>query len=119
MMKRIQRSILSLLLMITMALTAVGAGSASADEHCAGMKSGMMAGMTDMAGMMGKSDPCQKKAPECMDMSGCILAAARLAEPLDLKHPIVWSTSVYSLISADIPSSMDIRPDHSPPRSIA
>lgn len=116
MMKRIQRSILSFLLMMTMALTAIGAASASADEHCAGMKSGVMSGM---AGMMGKSDPCQKKAPECMDMSGCILAAARLAEPLDLKHPIVWSTSVYSLISADIPSSMDIRPDHSPPRSIA
>ena len=111
-MKRIRRSILSLLLMMTMALTAVGAASASADEHCAGMKSGMM------SGMMGKSDPCQKKAPECVDMSGCILAAAKLAEPLDLKHPVVWSESVYSPISADIPSSMDIRPDHSPPRSI-
>lgn len=113
MMKRIRRSILSFLLMMTMALTAVGAASASADEHCAGMKSGMMSGMA------GKSDPCQKKAPDCMDMSGCILAAAKLAEPLDLKYPVVWSTSIYSLISADIPSSMDIRPDHSPPRSIA
>lgn len=112
----VRRYCLSLLLMMTMALTAIGAASASADEYCAGMKPGMMSGM---AGMMGKSDPCQKKAPDCMDMSGCILAAVKLAEPLDLKHPVVWSTSVYSLISADIPSSMDIRPDHSPPRSVA
>jgi hypothetical protein len=112
-MAQFRRYLLSLILSVAMVLTVFGAASASADKHCNGM---MMPGM----GMATKSDhPCAPKAPECMDMSGCILAAAKLAEPLSLKRTGFWSVGAYSASTALAPSSTDIRPDHSPPKRIA
>ena len=107
---QLRRFILSLILTVAMAVSAVGAATASANAGCGGM--------TPLS-IASKSAPCMPKAPECLDMSGCVLAAARLAEPQELKPIGFWSVGVFFATSPLTPSSTDIRPDHSPPKNIA
>lgn len=118
-MVKFRRYLLSLVLCVSMALTAFGAATVSAKTPCTGMMPGMTETGTAETGMASKGDPCQPKAPECMDMSGCVLTAVKLAEPLELERRGFWSVEVYSAFLAAIPASTDIRPDHSPPKHIA
>jgi hypothetical protein len=113
-MSKFRRYLMSLILSVAMAFTAFGAATASANLPCTGMKPGMA-----QMNMTSKSDPCLPKASDCMDMSGCILAAAKLADPLELQRPGFWSIESYAVSSAAIPASADFRPDHSPPKRIA
>lgn len=112
---QLRRFILSLILTVAMAVSAGGAATASANAGCGGMTP---LGMTPLS-IASKSAPCMPKAPECLDMSGCVLAAARLAEPQELKPIGFWSVGVFFATSPLTPSSTDIRPDHSPPKNIA